>query len=168
MHIAWESRCHGKAQSLSLHCNMSGDASSQCFDAARGKTAPRRAQACPQPAETDVMPSSPATLCGCRACTQPRPSPSCPRLELPHAQTVPSVSTAKETTPEAAMLFTCSKTCVSHLSYLVPATWCDQELAWKWLQNHCLDVIKLLSLDCAVSMQTRMKQHCKCYGRHSP
>ena len=54
------------------------------------------------------MPSRPGKRCGFNACTVPWPKPNCPRLELPQPHTVPSSKTAKEATPEAAALVTCS------------------------------------------------------------
>ena len=54
------------------------------------------------------MPSRPGKRCGFNACTVPWPKPNCPRLELPQPHTVPSAKTAKEATPEAAALVTCS------------------------------------------------------------
>lgn len=54
------------------------------------------------------MPSRPGKRCGFKASTIPWPKPNCPRLELPQPQTVPSSKTAKEATPEAAALVTCS------------------------------------------------------------
>ena len=94
LHLAWHR--HAQFKHVRMHMDV--------FD----RAAPRRAQAWPQPAVTEVMPSSPGMRCGFRACTQPRPSPSWPRLEVPQAHTVPSVRAAKEATPEPAMLFTCA------------------------------------------------------------